>query len=61
MIIEKKKLYNLIDKLPEEVDIEEIMYRLYMLEKISMAERDVTENKLFSEEQVEKEISQWFN
>jgi len=61
MIIEKQRLYNIIDELPEQIDIEDIMYRLYMLEKLNVAEKDVEENRLLSEEEVEQETSKWFN
>jgi len=61
MIIEKQRLYNIIDELPEQIDIEGIMYRLYILEKLNAAEKDVEVNRLLSEEEVEQEMFKWFN
>jgi len=60
MIIKKRQLHSLIDELPDQIDIEEIMYRLYMLEKLNAAEKDIEQNRLLSEDEVEQETSKWF-
>jgi len=41
MNISKTKLETLFKELPENVDIEEVMYRLYLLQKIEAGERDI--------------------
>ena len=48
MNITKSRLEDLIKELPEEVDIEEVMYRLYLLQKIEAGETDVKEGKVLS-------------
>jgi hypothetical protein len=46
--ITKERLENLVKELPEEVDIEEVMYRLYLLQKIEAGEAAIREGKVLS-------------
>ena len=48
MNIAKSRLEDLVKELPEEVDIEEVMYRLYLLQKIEAGETAVKEGKVLS-------------
>jgi hypothetical protein len=43
MLIAKAEILKLIDDLPERVDVEELLYRLYLREKLEAAEEDVRE------------------
>lgn len=60
MTIAKQEVFELIKDLPEEVDIDEIMYRLYLRQKLESAEKDVREGRLISHDEVVKETSKWF-
>jgi hypothetical protein len=60
MTIAKQEVFELIKDLPEEVDIDEIIYRLYLRQKLESAEKDVRESRLISHEEVVKETSKWF-
>lgn len=60
MRIAKAQLLKLVENLPETVEIEEVLYRLALREKLEAAEQDVREGNLLSEEEVASEISQWF-
>ena len=60
MTITKKQVLEIVKDLPEEVDIDEIMYRLYLRQKLEAAEKDVREGKVVSHEEVVKETSKWF-
>jgi predicted transcriptional regulator len=60
MTIAKQQIFELIKDLPEEVDIEEIIYRLYLRQKLEVAEKDVREGRVISHEEVVKETSKWF-
>ncbi|NCO82841.1 MAG: hypothetical protein COZ31_06645 [Nitrospirae bacterium CG_4_10_14_3_um_filter_44_29] len=55
MTIAKQQVLDLIKDLPEEVDIDEVMYRLYLRQKLEAAEKDVREGRLISQEEVIKE------
>jgi predicted transcriptional regulator len=59
MTIAKQEILELIKDLPDEVDIDEIIYRLYLRQKLESAEKDVHEGRLVSHEEVIKETSKW--
>ncbi|CAG1770277.1 hypothetical protein BAC3_00923 [uncultured bacterium] len=60
MTITKHQVIELIRDLPEEVDIDEIIYRLYLRQKLEAAEKDVREGRVISHEEVIRETSKWF-
>ncbi|MGB7531647.1 MAG: hypothetical protein WA977_01530 [Halobacteriota archaeon] len=52
MSIAKQQVINLIKELPEKIDIDVLMYRLYLRQKLEAAEEDVREGRLISHEEV---------
>jgi hypothetical protein len=40
--ISKEEALELVRQLPDEVDVEELIYRLYLLKKLAAAEADIT-------------------
>lgn len=60
MIIAKQQIMDMISSLPEQIDVEELMYRFYLWEKLKSAEEDVSADRLLSHEEVVEETSQWF-
>lgn len=62
MNISKAKLETLFKELPENVDTEEVMYRLYLLQKIEAGERDIQEGRtLLHKDAVERLSRKWQN
>ncbi|WP_347807358.1 hypothetical protein [Pseudomonas sp. CAU 1711] len=45
--------------MPDTADMEEIMYRLYVLENIRRGQKDAEEGKATSAEQVLRDIHSW--
>jgi hypothetical protein len=60
MRIEKQELLKLVNELPEQVEIEEVLHRLYLREKLEAAEGDVREGRVLSHEDVVAETARWF-
>jgi hypothetical protein len=60
MTIAKQQVLDLLQDLPDQVDIEEVIYRLYLRQKLELAEQDVRENRLISHAEVVKETSKWY-
>jgi hypothetical protein len=60
MRIAKAQLIKLVENLPETVEIEEVLYRLALREKLDAAEEDVRAGRILSEDEVTAEIAQWF-
>ncbi len=62
MEILKSKLEGLLKELPEKVDVEDVMYRIYLLQKIEAGEQDITEGKIFSHKDAMERLSKkWQN
>jgi predicted transcriptional regulator len=62
MRIEKQQLRSLIEELPEEsVEMDEVLYRLYLLGKLEAAEEDVRAGRVLTQEEVEAETAKWFS
>jgi len=55
----KQEALNVIERLPETVDTEEIIYRLYVLENIRKGQQDAASDQTESAEDVLKEIHAW--
>ena len=55
----KQEALDAIQRLPDSVDTEEIMYRLYVLENIRRGQQDSAEGKTQSVEEVLKDIRSW--
>lgn len=60
MKIARAQLAKLVEGLPETVEIEEVLYRLALCERLEHAEEDIREGPVLSEDEVEAEIARWF-
>jgi len=55
----KKEAINTITQLPDDVDMDEIMYRLYVLDKIRKGQEDIAQGRVISAEDLKREIEKW--
>lgn len=55
----KQEALEAIGKLPEDADMDEIMYRLYVLDKIRKGQRAADEGRSISHEELKHEIDTW--
>ena len=55
----KQEALDAIQRLPDNVGTEEIIYRLYVLENIRRGQQDAAEGKTQSAEEVLKGIQSW--
>jgi hypothetical protein len=60
MRIAKAQLIKLVEDLPETVEIEDVLYRLALRERLEAAEEDIREGRVLSEAEIEAEIARWF-
>lgn len=62
MEIAKSKLEVLLKEFPDKVDIDEVMYRIYLLQKIEAGEEDIKEGRILShKDAVERLSKKWQN
>jgi hypothetical protein len=55
----KKDAMDAIAKLPDNANIDEIMYQLYLLDKIRKGREAVEQDRTISHEELKREIEQW--
>jgi len=55
----KQEALNTIGQLPEDTDMDEIMYRLYVLDKIRKGQEAVEQGKTITSEKLKREIDSW--
>jgi len=55
----KQEVLNTVGQLPEDVDMEEVMYRLYVIDKIRKGQQAVEDGQTISHEDLKKEVNKW--
>ena len=55
----KQEALSTIGQLPEDADMDEIMYRLYVLDKIRKGQEAVEQGKVITSEELKREIDSW--
>ena len=55
----KQEVMNAISKMPETADIDDIMYRLYVIDKVRKGREAVQRGETISIEDLKKEIESW--
>lgn len=55
----KQEALHAIQQLPDNVDFDEIVYLLYVLNKIHQGMQDIEEGRTISHEDLCREIEQW--
>ncbi|MDP1550101.1 MAG: hypothetical protein Q8L97_08065 [Nitrosomonas sp.] len=59
MLAIKQEVLKVINQLPEDADMDEIMYRLYVLDKIRKGQESVAQAGTLTSEQLKREIDAW--
>jgi hypothetical protein len=59
MTMQKAEVLELVRQLPDEVEVEEVIYRLYLREKLAAAEADITAGRTLSPEEVREQARTW--
>lgn len=59
MVIEKQVILDMLASLPDQFDLDELLYHLDVLARIEEGERDIAEGRVVSHEQVMQDISVW--
>jgi hypothetical protein len=55
----KQEAMNAISKMPETAEIDDIMYRLYVIDKVRKGKEAVQQGKVISVEELKEEIKSW--
>ncbi len=55
----KEEVRELLTRLPEDCTLEDVQYHLYVLQKIHRGLKDAEEGRVYSQEEVEKQMAKW--
>jgi len=55
----KQEALASLQHLPEDADIDEIMYRLYVIDKLRKSREAIKKGEIISHEELKREIEQW--
>jgi hypothetical protein len=55
----KQEALNVISKMPDTADIDDIMYRLYVIDKVRKGKEAVQRGETVSIEELKKEMASW--
>ena len=55
----KQEAINAISKMPDSADIDEIMYRLYVIDKVRKGREAIEQEDTISVEELKREIESW--
>jgi hypothetical protein len=55
----KQDVESLLNKLPDDVSVEDVQYHLYVLDKVRRGLEDARLNGTLSQEEVESRFSRW--
>jgi hypothetical protein len=55
----KKEVLSAISKLPDNANIDDIMYRLYVIDKVRKGKEAVKKGEVISIEDLKKEMDSW--
>ena len=55
----KQEALDTIDRLPEDADMDEIMYRLYVLDKIRKGQQAADQGHSITSEELKRDIDTW--
>lgn len=59
MITIKKEALEVISRLPDSANMDDIMYHLYVLDKIRKGQEAIKDGKIISVEELKKEMESW--
>lgn len=59
MLAVKQEALKMIDQLPDDADMDEIMYRLYVLDKIRNGQEAAEHGKMLTSKELKREIDAW--
>lgn len=61
MATAKQDARKILDGLPEEASLEDIQYRLYVLQRIPRGREDVAQGRVVSSDEVEQRLAKWLD
>ena len=58
-LVPKEAALSLISRLDDHASYDDIMYEMYVLQKIERGEKDIVDGKTFTHEEAQKRLGKW--
>lgn len=58
-LVPKEAALSLISRLDDHASYDDIMYEMYVLQKIERGEKDIVDGKTFTHEEAKKRLGKW--
>ena len=55
----KEEIIQLIEKMPDDCTVEDILYELYLKQKVDKGLQDIQEGRVMKHEEVKQRMSRW--
>ena len=55
----KEQILELVEGLPDDVDLDKLIEKLYLLRRLELAEQEIATGNLIDHEDVEKRFASW--
>ena len=55
----KEEVRKILDKIPDGASFEDIQYHIYVCQKIESGLKDIEDDRVFSQEEIERKMSKW--
>ena len=57
--MKKREVLALVEQMPDEIDVDKLIYALHLRRKVELAEADIAAGRVVSHEDVEREMEEW--
>ena len=55
----KDRILEVVEALPDDVDVDSLIEKLYLLRRLELAEEEIAAGKLIEHDEVEKRFASW--
>jgi hypothetical protein len=59
MVLSKDEILDLVRQLPDQIDVDELIYRLYLRQKLAAAEKDVAAGRGSTPHELREQSHEW--
>lgn len=57
--MKKEDVLDILEKMPDELDVDQLIYTLYLKRKLELAKADIAAGRVVPHEEVEREMRAW--
>jgi hypothetical protein len=57
--MDKERVLEVVEEWPDNVDLDALIERLYLLRRLEIADEEIAEGKLLEQEEVERRMAPW--